>query len=130
MPSGIVSKVSRIVTFDADLREAVAGQSVTLCFSDAIDCSRGDVLTAADFPVEVTDQFEGTLVWMSEEAMLPGRPYLAKIGTSMVTATVTAQRYEINVNTLEHPAGRTLAIWLSIARCLSHPSPTTIASVA
>ena len=110
LPSGKTSTVSRIVTLDGDLDEARAGQSVTLCLADEIDCSRGDVITTADAPVEVADQFEATLVWMNEEPMLPGRPYLAKIGATTLPVTITDEKYEINVNTLEHLAGKTLGL--------------------
>ncbi len=108
LPSGKTSTVSRISTFDGDLDRAVAGQSVTLCFADEIDCSRGDVITQADAPTEVADQFESTLVWMSEEDLIPGRPYWLKIGAQTVTATVQAPKHQININTLEHLAVKTL----------------------
>lgn len=110
LPSGKTTTVKSIVTHDGDLPQAVAGQSVTLTFADEVDCSRGDVIVKADEPCEVADQFEATLVWMDEAAMLPGRPYLLKIGTQTVTATVTEPKYEVNVNTLEHLASRTLGL--------------------
>ena len=81
LPSGRESTIDRIVTFSGDLTEAVAGQSVTLTLKDEIDVSRGDVLAVATNPPGVADQFEATLVWFDEEAMLPGRPYLLKLGT-------------------------------------------------
>ena len=108
VPSGRESNVSRIVTADGDLDEAVSGQSVTLCLTDEIDVSRGDVLAAASAPPGVADQFECHLVWMAEEELLPGRPYLMKLGTRTVTATVAQPKYSINVNTLDHLAARTL----------------------
>jgi bifunctional enzyme CysN/CysC len=108
LPSGRTSHVARIVTFDGDLDVAVAGQSVTLCLTDEIDCSRGDVIAVADDPVQCSDQFEAALVWMDETALLPGRPYWLKLGTQMVTATVQQPKYQINVNTMEHLAARTL----------------------
>ncbi|RMC35518.1 sulfate adenylyltransferase subunit CysN [Paracoccus alkanivorans] len=110
LPSGKTTKVKSIVTFDGNLDQAVAGQSVTLTFEDEIDCSRGDVIVKSDEPCEVADQFEATLVWMSEEEMLPGRPYILKIGTQSVTATVTEPKYEVNVNTMEHLASKTLGL--------------------
>jgi bifunctional enzyme CysN/CysC len=110
LPSGKTTTVKSIPTFDGDLDQAIAGQSVTLTFADEIDCSRGDVIVQADAPCEVADQFEATVVWMDEHAMLPGRPYLLKIGTQTVTATVTEPKYEVNVNTLEHLASRTLGL--------------------
>jgi bifunctional enzyme CysN/CysC len=110
LPSGKESTVARIVTYDGDLDEAVAGQSVTLTLTDEIDISRGDVLCATDAPAGVADQFEATVVWMAEEAMLPGRPYFLKIGTRCVGATVSALKYKVNVNTLEHLAAKTLEL--------------------
>ncbi len=104
LPSGKESRVARIVTQDGDLEQAISGQSVTLTLADEIDISRGDVLATTDSPPSVADQFEATIVWMSEDPMLPGRPYLMKIGTRMVTANVSALKYKVNVNTLEHVA--------------------------
>lgn len=108
LPSGKTSTVSRIVTLDGDLEEAVAGQSVTLTLADEVDCSRGDVIALADAPPEVADRFEATLVWMADEAMIPGRAYWLKLATQSVSATVAAPKYEINVNTLDHLAAKTL----------------------
>ncbi len=110
LPSGRESRVERIVTKDGDLSEAVAGQSVTLTLTDEVDCSRGDVITAAAEPAEVADQFETTVVWMAEEPMFPGRPYWLKIGARTVSATITEPKYKIHVNTLEHLAAKQLEL--------------------
>jgi len=110
LPSGKTSTVSRIVTLDGDLEQAVAGQSVTLCFADEIDCSRGDVIAIADTPPEAANQFESTLVWMSDEPLHVGRAYWMKLGTQMVSVTVQAPKYVVNVNTMEHLAAKTLEL--------------------
>jgi bifunctional enzyme CysN/CysC len=110
LPAGTTSTVERIVTFDGDLPEAVAGQSVTLTLADEIDISRGDVICAAESPAEVADQFEAHVIWMGEDAMLPGRPYLMKIGTRVVGLTIAHPKYRVNVNTLEHTAANTLEL--------------------
>jgi bifunctional enzyme CysN/CysC len=110
LPSGKTSTISRIVTLDGDLSEVVAGQSVTLCFADEVDCSRGDVIATADNPPEVADQFEASIVWMADEAMVPGRGYWLKLGTQMVSATVQAPKYQVNVNTMEQLAAKTLEL--------------------
>jgi bifunctional enzyme CysN/CysC len=110
LPSGRTSTVSRIVTQDADLHEAVAGQAVTLTLADHVDCSRGDVLAAAEDPPEAADQFEATLVWMADEELLPGRPYWLKLATQLATATIHSPKYQINVNTMEHLAAKTLGL--------------------
>jgi bifunctional enzyme CysN/CysC len=108
LPSGKTSTVSRLVTFDGDLHEAVAGQSITLCLADEVDCSRGDVISVADNPPQVADQFETTLVWMAEQSLMPGRSYWLKLGTQSVSATVQQPKHQINVNTLEQLAAKTL----------------------
>ena len=108
LPSGKTSKVTRIVTMDGDLDEAVAGQSVTVCFADEIDCSRGNVISVADNPPEVADQFEATLVWLNDEALHVGRSYWLKLGAQTVSATVQQPKYAVNVNTMEHTAVKTL----------------------
>jgi bifunctional enzyme CysN/CysC len=110
LPSGKTTKISKIVTLEGELDEAVAGQSVTLCFADEIDCSRGDVIATADAPPEVSDQFECTIVWMADDALIPGRAYWLKLGTQMVSATVQAPKYTVNVNTMEHLAAKTLEL--------------------
>ncbi|KPF72106.1 adenylyltransferase [Blastomonas sp. AAP25] len=110
LPSGKTSTISRIVTLEGDLDEAVAGQSVTLRLADEIDCSRGDVIAAADNPPQVADQFEATIVWMDDEAMLVGRSYWLKLGTQTVSVTVQQPKYTVNVNTLEHLACKTLEL--------------------
>jgi bifunctional enzyme CysN/CysC len=110
IPSGRESNVARIVTQDGDLSRAVAGQSITLTLADEIDVSRGDVLCAAGDPAGVADQFETTLVWFDDEPMLPGRPYLMKLGARTVAAQVNEPKYKINVNTLEHLAAKRLEL--------------------
>ncbi len=109
-PAGSTSTVARIVTKDGDLAEAVAGQSVTITLEDEIDCSRGDVIAAADCAPEAADQFETTLIWMADTHLLPGRPYWLKIGAKLVSAQVTDLKYKINVNTLEHLAAKVLEL--------------------
>ncbi len=110
LPSGKTSTVTRVVTLDGDLPQAIAGQSVTICLADEVDCSRGDVLSLADAPPQVADQFEATLVWMADDAMLPGRSYWLKLGTQMINAQVQAPKYQVNVNTMEHLAAKTLEL--------------------
>jgi bifunctional enzyme CysN/CysC len=110
LPSGRRTRIERIVAADGDLKEATAGQSVTLTFADEIDCSRGDVIAVAADPPESADQFEATIVWMDEHELLPGRGYWLKIGTQTVTATIHEPKYEINVNTLDHLAAKTLGL--------------------
>jgi bifunctional enzyme CysN/CysC len=110
LPSGRESTVERIVTYDGDLDVAEAGQAVTVTLADEIDVSRGDVLAAADNPPGVADQFEATVVWMSEEPMLRGRSYLMRIGPQIATATVAPLKHKVNVNSLEKVAATRLEL--------------------
>jgi bifunctional enzyme CysN/CysC len=110
LPSGKTTRIDRIVTLDGDLDIAVAGQSVTLTLADEVDCSRGDVIAAADSPPQLADQFEATIVWMADEELLPGRGYWLKLGTQTVSAQIHQPKYQINVNTLEQIATKTLEL--------------------
>lgn len=108
LPSGRESRIARIVTADGDLAEAIAGQSVTITLDDEIDISRGDILATTEAPPAVADQFEATIIWMTDESMQPGRPYLLKIGTKTVAFTSSTPKYKVNVNTMEHLAAKKL----------------------
>ena len=108
--SGRTTTVKRIVTMDGDLPEAVAGDAVTLTLADEVDISRGDVLAAPDARPEVSEQFAAHLLWMADEEMLPGRQYLLKLGTATVPAAVSELKHKVDVNTLDHMAGKTLAL--------------------
>jgi bifunctional enzyme CysN/CysC len=110
LPSGKTTTVERIVTLGGDLEAAVAGQSITLTFADEIDCSRGDVIAASDDPPQVADQFEATLVWMADTPLHVGRGYWLKLATQTVSATVAQPKYEIDVDSLDHLAAKTLEL--------------------
>ncbi len=103
--SGQVAKITRIVTGDGDLSAAIAGDAITICLDREIDISRGDVLSRADLPVEMTDQFEATIIWLHEEPGLASRRYDLKLASQWSGASITAIKHRVNVNTLaEEPA--------------------------
>ena len=110
LPSGKTSTVKSIVTFDGELDEARAGQSVTICLDDEIDCSRGNVLAPADQPPQSADQFEATIVWMDDDPLHVGRAYWMKLATQTVSVALQEPKYEINVNTMQHLAAKTLTL--------------------
>jgi bifunctional enzyme CysN/CysC len=110
LPSGATARVERIVTADGDRPAAEAGQSVTLTLDRETDVSRGDLIVSAADPAGLADQFEAHLVWMHADPLLPGRPYLMKLGSSTATCTVTHIKHAINVNTLERAPATTLAV--------------------
>lgn len=109
-PSGKTSCIDRIVSSDGDMEHAVAGQAITLTLGDQIDISRGDVISTTETPASTANQFESTIVWMDEEPLLPGRPYIMQCGTATATATITDIKHEINVNTMEQTASKQLEL--------------------
>ena len=108
--SGLTSRVRSISTYDGDLPGAVAGQAVTLTLDDEIDISRGDILVPPTARPEVTDQFQAHLIWMSEDELIPGRPYLLKIGARTLPASVTDIRHKVDVNSFQKLAAKTLKL--------------------
>jgi bifunctional enzyme CysN/CysC len=110
LPSGRESTVARIVTMDGDLESAVAEQSIQLTLNDEIDVSRGDLICPVDAPAGLSDGFEATIVWMTDEPMLPGRAYRMKIGPTTVTATPSGVKYKVDVNTLDKKPARQLEL--------------------
>ena len=103
LPSGKTSHIKSIVTFDAELDEAFAAMAVTLTLTDEIDISRGDIIVGQHQGVpSVADKFKATIVWMTEQALTPGRQYLIKLATRSVSGSVAMIHHRIDVNTLEH----------------------------
>ncbi len=103
LPSGKSSKIKSIVTFDGDLEQAFAAQAVTLTLEDEIDISRGDVIIGQQQNTpSIADKFKATIVWMTEQAMTPGRQYVIKLATRSVSGSVSMIHHRIDVNTLEH----------------------------
>ena len=109
-PSGRTTTVKRIVTYDGDLAEAVAGDAITIVLAEEVDVSRGDVIAAADARPEVADQVSAHVIWMGDEPMLPGRPYLIKCGTQTATASISLLKHKINIDNLDQIAGRQLEL--------------------
>jgi bifunctional enzyme CysN/CysC len=110
LPSGKESSIESISTYDGNLEQAVAGQSITLTLSDEIDISRGDMIVSAAEPASIGKQFNTTIIWMHEEALMPGRSYLMQVGTKAVVASITDIKYQLNVNTMEQLAAKKLEL--------------------
>lgn len=110
LPSGKRTKVKAIVTRQGDLSYADKNRAVTLTLEDEVDASRGDVIASAKQPAEQASQLQAKIIWMDEEALLPGRQYILKSNNRMVPAQVTELKHRIDVNTLEHLSGKTLKL--------------------
>ncbi|HEY2411235.1 MAG TPA: sulfate adenylyltransferase subunit CysN [Pirellulaceae bacterium] len=123
LPSRKTSRVKSIVTFDGEPEEAFSPQSVTLTLEDEIDISRGDMIVRPGNLPRVEQKFEATIVWMSEEPMVPGKSYWFKQTTKLTPGTISTLRYQIDVNTLHRAEAPTLKL-NEIGRCavsLSQP---------
>ncbi len=116
LPSRKKSRVKSIVTFDGELEEAFAPQSVTLTLEDEIDSSRGDMLVRPGNVPKVDHKFEASVVWMSEEPLVPGKQYLFKQTSKLTTGAVSTLRYRVDVNTLHREPAPALAL-NEIGRC-------------
>jgi len=129
-PSGVASRVKEIIVGRGSTAEANAGQSVTLVLEDEVDASRGDVIAGAAHPVEAADQFEADLLWMSEHAMLPGRPYAALIHNKSAGISITHIKHHLDVNTGAHLAAKTLTLNEIATVNISFDRPVPFASYA
>ena len=109
-PSGVVSAVKEISVWGGALPEADAGDSVTLVLENEIDASRGDVIAAADRPIEVADQFEAEILWMSEHPMLPGRAYAGQIHSKSANVSITDIKHRLDINSGAHLAAKALGL--------------------
>jgi bifunctional enzyme CysN/CysC len=108
--SGQVAQVQRIVTMDGDLQTCQQGDAVTLTLDREIDASRGDVFAKADQPLQLTDQFEATMIWMHQDAGLVGRSYDIKLASQWAGASITTIKHSININTQAHEPCRKLGL--------------------
>ena len=81
-----------------------------MTLNDEVDVARGDILVAPDSRPEVSEQFATTVLWMDQAPLFAGRSYLIRIGTRTTSASFTAIKYKINVNTAEHLAAQSLAL--------------------
>ena len=116
LPSRKTSRVRAIVTFDGELEEAFAPQAVTLTLEDELDISRGDMIVRPGNVPRLEQKFDAMLVWMAEQPMVPGKTYVFKQTTKLVTGTVSTLRYQVDVNTLHRRDAPTLTL-NEIGRC-------------
>jgi sulfate adenylyltransferase large subunit len=110
LPSGAKTRVKSIVTFDGELREAHAGDAITVTLQDEVDLSRGDLLVTERAAPSVSSRFSAMLVWMHAEPLDPAKRYLLKHTTRTVRAQVESIGHRVDVNTLELIEDASLAI--------------------
>jgi bifunctional enzyme CysN/CysC len=110
LPSGLRSRVGRVMTARSDDGDASAGEAVVLTLTDEIDVGRGDIICAASDPVEISDKFSAKIVWLGEQPMLRGRSYIWRCGPQTAIAQIGACKHKIDVNDLKQVAGRSLSL--------------------
>ena len=110
LPSAKSSTVKSIIGANGEKQVAEAGEAITLCLADEIDVSRGDVIVMSKDRSETTDQFQANIIWMHDEHMLPGRPYLIKTTNKTIEGVITELKYKVNVNSLEHENAKVLEL--------------------
>jgi bifunctional enzyme CysN/CysC len=98
--SGMAADVARILGPGGDQASASAGEAITLCLAQEIDIARGDLLAPPAQRPAVADQFAAHVLWMDEEALLPGRQYHLRMGQAWTTASVTAIRHRVDIATM------------------------------
>ena len=108
LPSSRSAEVARIVTFDGDLAEAVAPQSVTLVLDCELDISRGDLIVSTHAQATVAKRLQAALVWMDARPLQRNRRYLLKHTSHTVPAFVSTIEHRTNIGTLAHEAAETL----------------------
>ena len=108
LPSGTESVIDKIVTWEGDLSIAGAGRSITITLTDEVDVSRGDIITTAEHPCSLADQFQARVLWMHESAMMPGRQYLFKSSSQVTGMNLTRLKHRIDVNTLDELPAKVL----------------------
>ena len=110
LPSGKQSTVNTIVMMDGHVETAPLGQSVTLTLDDEIDVSRGDMIVAAESAIKIANEFKTTILWMSEETLVPNKQYWIKFRAKLITATLSEPHYKLDINTLEKCSTDKLAL--------------------
>jgi bifunctional enzyme CysN/CysC len=108
--SGQTSRVKELLVYEGPIASAQSGDAITITLTDEVDVARGDLLVNTASRPEVSDQFAAHLIWMSDEPLMPGRSYLARVGPKTTPLTVTGIKYKIDVNSNQHLAATTLVL--------------------
>lgn len=108
--SGQTASIAKAIVSDGEVEKVNSNEAITLVLDREIDVSRGDILTLTDNPIEMTDQFEATLVWMHEEPGFIGRSYNMKLANQWASASITSLKFRIDVNTQAHEAAKQLTL--------------------
>ena len=105
LPSMQRSKIKSIDIVGRDckvdsIKQASTPKSVTLTLEDNIDISRGDILVRPHNQPHTTSDLDLMVVWMSEQALDPKKPYIFFHATRKVPGYVNEVVYRLDVNSL------------------------------
>jgi len=110
IPSGNTSTVKEIVTFDGNLDEAFAPQSITLTLNDEIDLSRGDMLVHAGQETSDSKELTANVCWIGDEPLSVRNKYVIKHTTNSVKAMVASIDFRRDIHTLNKDEAAELAM--------------------
>ncbi|MDD4964174.1 MAG: sulfate adenylyltransferase subunit CysN [Gallionella sp.] len=110
VPGGAEAKVKSVVIWQGEQPTANTGDAVTITLDREVDVSRGQVLSSVDDPIEISDQFEASVLCLSEHHLVPGRPYLIKLHTAQVGVTISNIKFKLDINQGSHLAASTLEL--------------------
>ena len=122
LPSNRGAKVERIVTWDGDLKEAIAPLSVTLVLDREVDISRGDLITGTEAQATVARSAKAAMVWMDQRPLDLSRRYLLKHTSHTVPVFLSSVDYRTDLNSLSRQPAQGLemndigAVSLSLLR--------------
>ena len=110
LPSQKLTTVKTIHTYDGELQEAFAAQSVVMTLSDEIDVSRGDMIIRKKNLPQIGTSLDAIICWMDDAPLSISTMYLLKHTTRNVRALVSSIIYKIDVNTLHRNPANTLEL--------------------
>lgn len=101
LPIGKTTRITAIDGPNGPVAEAFPPMAVSVRLADDIDISRGDTIARTHNQPRITQEFDATVCWMADNAVLePGRDYVVKHTTRTVRARIAGLDYRLDVNTL------------------------------
>ena len=107
-PSTKKAKISKIVTFENEIKSAAINDAVTLVLEPEVDVARGDVIATNPDELSSADRFSAHIVWLDEEALIHSRSYMLYSGSSSSPAMITKIKHRLDINSGDHLSADTL----------------------
>jgi|TARA_B110000240_G_scaffold184154_1_gene218491 sulfate adenylyltransferase subunit 1 len=100
LPSGFMSKIKSIDTFNGEVAEAFSPMSVCITLEDNIDISRGDMLVRENNKPTVDQDIDVMICWMNEKKMIPGGKYTVRHTSQTARCIIKEVKYKMDINSL------------------------------